>query len=281
MKIQAFMLGFCSLIGLIGITYGVSEKNQNYAITKDSPEAIEGLVTDDGTLSYKAIIESPLSVIKDLIDKGVSVNNDDYYQNPLILAIGWVRPDQLDLIKLLISAGAKINTQFEDDETALAAAIIHNDKDIVSLLLEMGADPNLSIFPGVKRPPLAMAVDRLIPAATIVYTYGPDDTLILLPNHDIDPDIIELLLDYGARVNDEDKEGQTALDILLNWTENVDKNKKEKVYNMLKKHGALRSTDKESYKVASYIGAVAAGLGVPALAYKYRDYLSGWYLPQP
>ncbi|KAI4127047.1 MAG: hypothetical protein LQ338_003416, partial [Usnochroma carphineum] len=55
-----------------------------------------------------------------------------------------VKSGRLDILHLLLGAGADPNALFDgDEETPLSAAIYRHQKEVVQILLESGADPNL------------------------------------------------------------------------------------------------------------------------------------------
>ena len=75
-----------------------------------------------------------------LIARNLDINaQDNYRETPLHEA---VRRDHLEVVKVLIVAGADINIQgwVRERETVLQAAINNNSSDVVRLLLKAGAD---------------------------------------------------------------------------------------------------------------------------------------------
>ena len=123
-------------------------------------------------------------------------------------------------IQALINKGANVNAKpFGDDfDTVLGLAVIHGKRqdsklrsEIVSTLLENGADPNI------------LGYDNKTPLMWACYTT-------------CDVDVIKALLDHKANVNAKDPDGLTPLmcAVLCNTTEK----KKIQVVNMLLEKGA-------------------------------------------
>ena len=89
------------------------------------------------------------------------------------------------LIEQLIEAGANLDFQDEDGDTALRRASYYGHLEIVEKLLDAGADVNAKNIGGATSLQEASVMGRL--------------------------EIVEKLLDAGADVNVQDEEGQTAL----------------------------------------------------------------------
>jgi ankyrin repeat protein len=99
-----------------------------------------------------AIYRAPLAVIAELVAVGADVNADhgDGFP-PLIAALTCAtsypgspaRPDVLDIVRLLLAAGADPNQRGINDWTPLHAAIGYRALDAIPLLLAAGADASL------------------------------------------------------------------------------------------------------------------------------------------
>ena len=96
---------------------------------------------------------------------------------------------QFQRIKAIIESVPDINRSASDRYTYLMIAVMQYKADIVKLLLEAGADPNIGRKDGVR--PLAA---------------------VFLKRMDNREEIIQLLIDYGADPSLADKPGQTAFD---------------------------------------------------------------------
>jgi len=148
-------------------------------------------VKDDreATLMYYANGDNEL--IEFLLKKGLDINAKDFEgKTPLHYE---AKTGDIKSIKALIDAGANIN---EHDNisfiTPLDEAILNNKKFAVELLLKSGADINIA----KERHPVLHNAAR--------------QKCISNLNSDI-PDIIHLLSEYGADINDVDRTGDTAL----------------------------------------------------------------------
>lgn len=109
----------------------------NYAISADTEAPLAA-----------AIIARKLSLVHLLLIYGGDANHLTAEGNtPLISAIDKKTPKKL--VDLLLEYGAEVNAKSREGKTALFEAITSNRVDLVTALLERGADPNL---PGPKHP---------------------------------------------------------------------------------------------------------------------------------
>jgi len=84
---------------------------------------------------FDASIEGQLDIVKLLIKAGADINaKNEYGDTPLIVAS---RYNQMDIVKLLIKAGADINIKNKGGNTALMIAFRYGYEDIVDLLLKI------------------------------------------------------------------------------------------------------------------------------------------------
>ncbi len=97
----------------------------------------------DVPLEY-AIYWSPLDFIARLIGLGADVNYADEAGFPsLIAALSSGRQDSLDILSLLLDEGADPNQRGFNDWTPLHYAVNREDLNAVRMLLSHGADPSL------------------------------------------------------------------------------------------------------------------------------------------
>lgn len=91
-----------------------------------------------------AIYHSPISFIQTLIDFGADPNYRDHAGFPsLIAALSTDRKDVGEILVLLLDAGADIQQVGVNGFTPLHYAAAYQTPDLVQLLLERGADPNV------------------------------------------------------------------------------------------------------------------------------------------
>jgi ankyrin repeat protein len=156
-----------------------------------------------------------------LIQHGADVNaKDTYGYTPLYYAIRYIYNS--DFINLLIAKGAKVDTKCTGGETALMSGAVIGRTEAVKLLLEAGADINAKDDRGQTalhrmmdisyRPSKNMAELLLARGADVNSKDKDGRTPLHLAAESADADIVELLLDNGARINEKDDEsGFTAL----------------------------------------------------------------------
>jgi ankyrin repeat protein len=101
----------------------------------------------------EAIKANDVEKVKQLIEAGVDIEDvGDYYENRLIN--GWtplqwaVWEGHIKIVKLLIKAGADINSQGSDDIDRHTALHCASDLPIVKLLIKAGADVSIKDLHG-------------------------------------------------------------------------------------------------------------------------------------
>ncbi|AZO06952.1 MULTISPECIES: ankyrin repeat domain-containing protein [unclassified Mesorhizobium] len=91
-----------------------------------------------------AIYWSPAAFITALLDAGSNPNYDNPAGFPsIIAALSTERPDRLDVIHILLELGADPNMRGVNDWTPLHYAVSRRDAEAIRLLLLAGADPSL------------------------------------------------------------------------------------------------------------------------------------------
>lgn len=115
-------------------------------------------------LNY-AIIYDRYEIVKILLDEGADVNyiyeinrsgfssNMKIYNTPFINAI-----DYFDIFKLMLEYNDNINMQLPDGYTPLHYAVSFNKPDIVKLLLEKGADKEITTNDGLRAIDMATSI---------------------------------------------------------------------------------------------------------------------------
>jgi ankyrin repeat protein len=81
-----------------------------------------------------AITKGDLQAVKKFIEYGVDVNQKSNGFTPLMLA---ARYNKVDILKVLIESGAKIDAKDENGKTALQYAILSNASDAVTYLKQV------------------------------------------------------------------------------------------------------------------------------------------------
>ncbi len=163
-------------------------------------------------------------VVQILLDGGAEIDlpNGDG-QTGLMLAADRRDPEGVSVTKTLIEAGADVNARAADGVTALFFA---NDTGVLKILLEGGADPNARDAKGegvasVLLSPLWLyAADGHATVLRPLLEHGldPDTNTLGLPALFFfvqlgSPDLVEVMLEYGADPLVLDPQGQTPIDV--------------------------------------------------------------------
>nr|XP_032525784.1 ankyrin repeat and protein kinase domain-containing protein 1-like isoform X1 [Danaus plexippus plexippus] len=141
--------------------------------------------SDYRTVMHYAVLGGCTDVVNLLIKQGARVNYDPDYNKPSPLDLAILKGD-VDMVKMLIAAGAKVNSSSSVIGTPLHVACsdgISQRKELVRILLESGADPNLKVYNEDDGAQLRPALAELLAG-------------------DLQPctDTVRLLMRYGARV---------------------------------------------------------------------------------
>ncbi len=136
---------------------------------------------------------------------------------PLILA---ARSGEIGSIATLLNAGASIDSQYSNSKTAFYEAIENRNLDAAEILFRAGADPWVMNFYGGTAidfvmksndfDALKMLLDNISSRNLISSDLG-ETMLSIAIQESSRSELIELLLDGGADVNDSDADGNTAL----------------------------------------------------------------------
>lgn len=137
---------------------------------------------------HRAIEADSLAWVKQILaaDPGaVHQRDDDRFRS---LPIHYVaNTGNVEILELLLEAGAEIDAGDSDNSTALGAAAMSGNDEIVALLIERGADVNIR--------------DRKADCPLSFATYGRDST------------VVQLLLDAGADLYFRNPNGETLLHV--------------------------------------------------------------------
>lgn len=164
---------------------------------------------------FKAVELDQLNKVQLLVEKGADVNGRSDFGVPVFTyALGCVgtkgHPNGLSIVKFLISKGADLNEQPKLGSPPLLQAAQANNAELVALLLEKGAKPDVAIGPPkytTRRTALLTAVER----GNI--------------------EMVRLLIKAGADLNLRDEQSRTALTIAVQM-------KQENIASVLRAAGA-------------------------------------------
>jgi ankyrin repeat protein len=160
-----------------------------------------------GTALQWAADAGNIEIVKILIDSGADLNSQDMDGfTPLIAASNYETERHNDVVKFLLSKGARVDEKSKIGESALFFAV-HNFKiDNVATLLKAGADKNLQNNQGIS--PLMKAVQlRRLEIAKHFLEAGADlqaksrdgKSVLTIATEGGYPEMIDILKRYGAR----------------------------------------------------------------------------------
>ena len=178
---------------------------------------------DGGTPLTHAARAGRANVIALMLDRGAVIDQRDVKgSTPLYVAI---EKNRLEAAQLLIGRGANVNVEGRSGVSTVAAAAYLGDDAMVALLLAHGADGITADSTG--KPPIIYAaargaaaiVARLLAAGVDVNQhYAAEQTVLMwaagYPSDTAEPKALALaalLLDKGARIDEADDRGRTAL----------------------------------------------------------------------
>ncbi|RWS07427.1 Ankyrin repeat domain-containing protein 50-like protein [Dinothrombium tinctorium] len=163
---------------------------QGYAAAKmligygADPNAMTSERHDYRTVLHYAVLSSNVDTVRLVLNHGASVEYPPELQKPTPLDFAILRGN-LEMIRLLLDNGANVNNGSPIIGLPLHIALsekIDNKNDIVHILLERGADPNAITLDSrgpLLKPPLGEYFNS---------------------NENVDPNLVRLLLKYGARI---------------------------------------------------------------------------------
>ncbi|BAY80643.1 ankyrin repeat-containing protein [Calothrix parasitica NIES-267] len=168
---------------------------------------------------FEAIIDNNLPKVKEFIQNGFNVNqkHSEIQLTPLIQAINLRR---LEIIKILLEAGADPNLCQDVYATPLELATSLGNIEVIKILLRAGANPN---FFGIDSSALerAIRIER-IDIIKILLDAGADlshknRSLIYAANNG-KFEIVKFLVETGSvYINFKNRYGETALDKARYW----------------------------------------------------------------
>ncbi|KAL7953358.1 hypothetical protein V8C34DRAFT_321248 [Trichoderma compactum] len=171
-----------------------------------------------GTALTAAAFDGIMEMVQLLLDAGADINDANGWALQTAAAEG-----HYEIVQELINRGAEVNACTQNANfaagTALQGACESSKSDIVSLLLEKSANPNLGL--GTDSPPILAACQRgeahilemLVNAKADVDVFGGYDSSTPLINAAayLPKESLQVLLNAGADINLPDNDGDTAL----------------------------------------------------------------------
>lgn len=141
---------------------------------------------DDYNRLSHAVENGQLTKVRQLLGQGMDINQkDDDGLTPIMVA---AKAGQIEIAKYLIKHGANINFYNFSDENAVLLAVQEKHFDILQLLLENKARPDIKIEKSGMTPLLVAIQNNELPA-------------------------VKLLVDAGASTSEKNKEGFNALEL--------------------------------------------------------------------
>lgn len=158
-----------------------------------------------------------LKIAQRLLEYGAQVNSQAGFYNTTPLH-GAAQNGPLELVKLLVSKGAKVNAVDKELSRPLAKAVQADNLEIAKFLLEHGADKTINhsddeFQTAIFKARSAKMAQLLIANGANVSDRDKKGLSVLfhaVANY-LDFDLLKVLLQNGADINEQDKSGTTAL----------------------------------------------------------------------
>jgi hypothetical protein len=209
---------------------------------RESKDDVNALYPSGRTELIYAAWEGDAAQVRALLARGANVNVRDkrYRKTALEYAIDFSDDDEsartLRIVRMLIAAGADLNLRNDEGLTVLMSAV-DEDRVLFKLLLAAGADVNAKDKNGT-----TVLMDAVYAATTEWhFGYGAEYERDESPFENA-----RSLIRAGARVNERNNDGETALSIVVNEFKKYDesalskaeKNDYNRLINLLRQAGA-------------------------------------------
>lgn len=191
------------------------------AIQKDQPETVKYLLDhgvkfpEDSLLVHRCILNKQTEILKILLEKNHSVNNQDKNgATPLILA---VQESDRDLIQFLLAKNPDLEIQDYEDYTALHWAYLEEDTITMKLLLVHGAKAPYHEYVEMACALGDLELFQLLIKSGSSYDprYKNGMTPLLLAAEAGKFEIVEYLIDQGVNLYTKDKSGKNIVSYLV------------------------------------------------------------------
>ena len=135
---------------------------------------------------FKATVAGNIKEVTRLLAIGININVIKDHSTPLMMAVS--TRSHIDVVKLLLNAGADPNTSDELGRTPLHEAAINGFTEAIKMLLDKGADPNkVNIFDNT------------------ALSYAASRPITTRESYEVTNDVIKLLIDGGAHPTEQDR----------------------------------------------------------------------------
>ena len=143
----------------------------------------------------------------------------------LNMELGWTaQRGDVEKVKALIVSGADVNSRSDLSHTPLMYAVYYGHYEVAKILIEAGADVNAAhstthtvLYHALEAPRLHAEVIQLLLDAVVNMDYTP---LTWAIRYRVAPEIVAMLIEAGADVNERDENGTPALNTAVRFRRN-------------------------------------------------------------
>lgn len=200
--------------------FGIGSKQGNQLLrrlkdlVKNNPDLMNYSVLGETPLD-QAVRSDDIEAAEFALQHGADPNKTSATQSPLLRAIGMDYPDCTNMVQLLLTNGADPNLEGQEGITALMAAVMKANKQLIEILLTNRADINKR---SRNDTPLEKAVDSgfNVTAELLLSNHAnvhsDHDAPIFLAVENGRTEMVQLLLRYQADPNATNYAGKTVLE---------------------------------------------------------------------